>query len=52
MDKVVIRDLLARGILGVNDWEREKPQDILINIVVFTDTRGADKSDDLSECVD
>jgi FolB domain-containing protein len=52
MDKVIIRDLLARGILGVNDWEREKPQDILINIVVFTDTRGAAKTDDLSDCVD
>ena len=38
MDKTFIKDLLVRGIIGVNDWEREKPQDILINITAFTDT--------------
>lgn len=52
MDKVFIKDLVARGIIGVNDWEREKPQEILINITVFTDTRRAAKSDDLADCVD
>ena len=41
MDKVIIKDLLTRGIIGINDWEREQPQDILINIVVLTDTRRA-----------
>ena len=51
MDRVIIKDLLARGIIGVNDWEREKPQDILINIVAFTDTRGAASSDDLNASV-
>jgi FolB domain-containing protein len=51
MDRVFISDLLARGIIGVNDWEREKPQDILINIVVFTDTLAAAQSDDLADCV-
>lgn len=52
MDKVFIKDLIARGILGINDWEREKPQEILINITVFTDTRKAAKSDALEDCVD
>jgi FolB domain-containing protein len=52
MDKIFIKDLIARGIIGVNDWEREKPQEILINITVFTDTRRAAKSDDLADCVD
>jgi FolB domain-containing protein len=51
MDKVVIKDLLARGIIGVNDWEREQPQDILINIVVFTDTRRSADTDDIADCV-
>jgi len=51
VDRVIIKDLLARGIIGVNDWEREKPQDILINIVAFTDTRGAAASDDLNSSV-
>jgi FolB domain-containing protein len=52
MDKVFIKDLIARGIIGINDWEREKPQEILINITVFTDTRRAAKSDELANCVD
>ena len=52
MDKVIIKDLVARGIIGVNDWERERPQDICINITAFTDTRSAAQSDDLHDCVD
>ena len=52
MDKVFIKDLAVRGIIGINDWEREKPQEMLINITVFTDTRQAAKSDDLADCVD
>ncbi len=52
MDKIFIKDLLVRGIIGVRDWEREKPQDILINIVVFSDTRRAGETDNLADCVD
>ena len=52
MDKVFIKDLTARGIIGINDWEREKPQEILINITVFSDTRAAAESDDLADCMD
>ncbi len=51
MDQVFINDLLVRGILGVNEWEREKPQDILINIVLFNDQKKAGKSDMLADCV-
>ncbi len=52
MDKVIIKDLVARGIIGVNDWEREKPQDIVINVVAYTDVREAAKTDDLKFAVD
>jgi len=51
MDKVIIKNLLVRGIIGVNDWERKRPQDILINITLFTDTRRAAKTDDINDCV-
>ncbi len=51
MDKVIIKDLLVRGIIGINDWEREQPQDILINIVVFTDTQRAAQTDAIEDCV-
>ncbi len=51
MDKVIIKDLLARGIIGINDSERDHPQDILINITAFTDTRRAAATDDIEDCV-
>lgn len=51
MDKVFISDLSARGIIGINDWERQKPQEILINIVLFADLRKAGSSDDIADCV-
>jgi FolB domain-containing protein len=51
MDKVIIRDLVARGIIGINDWERQQPQDILINIVLFADQEKAGESDDIADCV-
>ena len=51
MDQVFISDLVARGIIGINDWEREKPQEILLNIILFTDLRKAGTSDDLNDSV-
>ena len=52
MDIVFIRDLRVHGIIGVHDWEREQPREILINVELFTDTRRAAQSDDLADCVD
>jgi FolB domain-containing protein len=51
MDKVIIRNLLARGVIGVNDWERKRAQNILINITLFTDTRRAAETDSIADCV-
>ena len=39
MDKILITDLSARGIIGIHDWERQKPQEILINLTLFVDLR-------------
>ena len=52
MDKIFITNLLIRAIIGVNDRERETPQDILVNVTVGTDTRPAARSDDIADCVD
>ena len=52
MDQVIITDLVARGIIGIRDWEREKPQEMLINIVLFTDLHKAGESDDIQDCLD
>jgi len=51
-DKILIRDLLIRGIIGIHDWEREKKQDILINIEMVADCRPAGESDEFEEAVD
>lgn len=52
MDKTFIKDLLVRGIIGIRDWEREKAQDILINVTIFSDMLRAAKTDDIADCVD
>jgi len=51
MDKILINDLVARGIIGVNEDERVKPQEICINVVLYVDLRAAGESDDLDESV-
>jgi len=51
MDKVIIKNLLVRGIIGVNDWERKQIQNILINATLFTDTHHAAETDDINDCV-
>jgi len=52
LDKIIITDLLAHGIVGIHEWERKKPQDIIINIVLFADLKKAGKSDNIEDCID
>jgi len=51
MDKTIIKDLIVRGIIGIEDWERKKPQEIKINIVLFSDQSKAAETDDIDDCV-
>jgi dihydroneopterin aldolase / 2-amino-4-hydroxy-6-hydroxymethyldihydropteridine diphosphokinase len=50
-DRIEIKDLLLRTILGINDEERHNRQDVLINIVLHTDTRTASTSDQIEDAV-
>jgi len=50
-DKIVIEDLLLRTIVGIKPDEREKRQDVLINIELHADTRPAGASDDIDDAV-
>ena len=50
-DHIIIKDLLLRGIIGINDWEREKKQDILINITLSCDLQKAGESDKIEDTV-
>ena len=52
MDRILIKDILARCIIGVNDDERREKQDVIINISITTDLRRAGKSDDFRDTID
>ena len=51
MDKVIIKDLVARGIIGIYDWERAKPQEILINITLYGDLTKAGETDNIEDSI-
>ena len=51
LDRVHIKDLLVRGIVGINPDERTKRQDILVNVTMWADTRAAAASDDIDDAV-
>lgn len=50
-DRIFIRDLLLRTIIGVNDEERNNRQDVIVNIVLHADTRAAGRSDNIDDAV-
>jgi FolB domain-containing protein len=50
-DKVIIKDLGLRGVIGIYDWEREVLQEILVNIEVDTDISRAAQEDKIDHCV-
>ena len=52
MDRILIRDLLLRCIIGVNESERREKQDVIINIALQADLRQAGKNDSFEDTVD
>ena len=52
MDKIYVRDLLVRCIVGIDDWEKKKQQDVLINLVLYADLGKAGKSDKIEDTID
>jgi FolB domain-containing protein len=51
MDQIIIRDLRAHGVIGVYAAERQAPQEILINLVLYTDLKPAGESDNLADTI-
>ena len=52
MDRIVIRELLVRCVLGVDDEERREMQDVLITVALHADLRRAGESDRLEDAID
>jgi dihydroneopterin aldolase/D-erythro-7,8-dihydroneopterin triphosphate epimerase len=50
-DRIEIRDLLLRAIIGINPDERINRQDVLLNIELDADLRPAARSDDIRDAV-
>ena len=51
-DKIHIRDLALRCIIGVYAKERDAAQEVVINITLWADLAPAGRSDDLADTVD
>ena len=52
MDRILIKDLMLRCILGLSEEERREKQDVLINLILWTDLRPAAASDSIEDAVD
>jgi FolB domain-containing protein len=48
-DEIRIEDLLLRTVIGINGEERRDRQDVLINLVLFVDTRAAGRTDNIAD---
>ncbi len=52
LDRIHIRELRARCIVGINPEERVKAQDVVIDLTLHADLRRAGQTDDLDDTVD
>lgn len=51
LDRIILKDLLVRGIIGINPDERVNQQDILVNVTLWADTRAPGASDRVEDTV-
>jgi FolB domain-containing protein len=51
LDRIHIKDLFLRCIIGINPDERIKLQDVLINITLYANLMQAGQSDDMDDTV-
>jgi FolB domain-containing protein len=52
VDRIAVRDLAARCILGINDEERREKQDVVVNLVIHAELERAARSDLFEDTVD
>jgi len=51
LDRIYIKDLLIRCVLGIYPEERRDKQDVIINITLHADLSAAAQSDDIEDTV-
>ena len=52
LDRIYIRDLHVRCIVGIYDDERREKQDVYLNMTLYADLSDACRSDDINDTVD
>lgn len=52
MDRIIITDLRARCIIGVNEDERREKQDVTINLSIYGDFRTPGRTDRFEDALD
>ena len=52
MDKVIIKGLEVMCVIGVNDWERESAQKVVIDVELLADLYKAGASDNIVDAPD
>lgn len=52
MDRIFLKDLLARCIIGANEAERHDKQNVIVNLVLWTDLSKGGKSDRIADTLD
>ncbi len=51
-DRITIRDLCFRCIIGINEDERHEKQDVIVNLILWADLRKPCQSDDINDTID
>lgn len=51
LDRIHIRELMARCIVGINPEERLEKQDVIINLTLYGDLSQAAKTDNIEDTV-
>jgi len=52
LDKIVIRDIALRCIIGVYPEERREKQDVIVTVTLHCDLARAGRTDDVADTVD
>jgi len=52
LDKILIKGLRVRCIIGINEFERREKQDVIINLAIWADLAEAAEADDIAKTVD
>ncbi len=51
LDRIIIKDLLLRCIVGINPEERVHKQDVVVTVVLYADLSKSAASDDIDDTV-